>query len=137
MISTNNYICLVIIKTPKPGDCNLGPTKSTNEDDDLTYVIRKANKMMRKKLNKRRNFQRSNGRKDKTGSINYYECNKPSHIKKDCPNWKGKAKRFIKKKKALYVGWDESGLSNSENEEKDESNLSITNGNVCFMADNK
>ena len=26
MISTNNYICFVIIKTPKPGDCNLGPT---------------------------------------------------------------------------------------------------------------
>jgi len=26
MISTNNYICFVIIKTLKPGDCNLGPT---------------------------------------------------------------------------------------------------------------
>jgi len=26
MISTNNYICFVIIKTQKPGDCNLGPT---------------------------------------------------------------------------------------------------------------
>ena len=26
MISTNNYICFVIIKTQQPGDCNLGPT---------------------------------------------------------------------------------------------------------------
>ena len=26
MISTNNYIYFVIIKTQKPGDCNLGPT---------------------------------------------------------------------------------------------------------------
>jgi len=26
MISTNNYIYFVIIKTPKLGDCNLGPT---------------------------------------------------------------------------------------------------------------
>ena len=29
MISTNNYICFVIIKTQKPGDCNLGPTTLT------------------------------------------------------------------------------------------------------------
>ena len=28
MISTNNYICFVIIKTQIPGDCNLGPTIS-------------------------------------------------------------------------------------------------------------
>jgi len=27
MISTNNYICFVIIKTQKPGDYNLGPTQ--------------------------------------------------------------------------------------------------------------
>ena len=26
LISTNNYICFVIIKTLKPSDCNLGPT---------------------------------------------------------------------------------------------------------------
>ena len=29
MISTNNYICFVIIKTQKLGDCNLGPTLNT------------------------------------------------------------------------------------------------------------
>jgi len=28
MISTNNYICFVIIKTQKSGDCNLGPIVS-------------------------------------------------------------------------------------------------------------
>ena len=30
--------------------------ESTNKDDDLAYVIKKANKMMSKKFNKRRNF---------------------------------------------------------------------------------
>ena len=30
--------------------------ESTNEDDDLDYVIKKANKMMRKKFNKSRIF---------------------------------------------------------------------------------
>jgi len=29
MISTNNYICFVIIKTQKPVDFNLGPTRVT------------------------------------------------------------------------------------------------------------
>ena len=111
--------------------------ESTNEDDELTYVIKKANKMMRKKFNRRRNFQRSNGRKEETDSINCYEWNKPGHIKKDCPSLKGKAKKFFKKKKTLYMGWDESEPSDSKNEEKDEANLSILNENICFMANNK
>jgi len=50
---------------------------------------------------------------------------------------KGKTKKFFKKKKALYVRWDELKPSDSENEEKDEANLSISNGNVCFIADNE
>jgi len=32
MISTNNYIYFVIIKTQKSGDCNLGPTVSTSKE---------------------------------------------------------------------------------------------------------
>jgi len=77
--------------------------ENTIEDDGLTYVIKKANNMIRKKFNRRRNFQRSNGRKDETGSINCYECNKLGHIKKDCTNLKEKAKKFFKKKKALSL----------------------------------
>ena len=71
--------------------------ESTNEDDDLSFVIKRANKMMRKKFNKMRSFQRPNGRKDETGSINCYECNKAGHIKKDYLNLKGKATKFFKK----------------------------------------
>ena len=33
--------------------------------------------------------------------------------------------------------WDESKPSDSENEEKDEANLSISNENIYFMADNE
>ena len=111
--------------------------ESTNEDDDLTYVIKKANKMIRKEFNGRRNFQKSNKRKDGTSSINGYECNKLGHIKKDCTNLKEKAKKFFKKKKALSLRQDESEPSDSENEEKDEANLSISNENICFMANNE
>ena len=46
--------------------------ESTNEDDDLAFVedlafvIKRANKMIRKKFNKRRSFQRLNERKMRT-----------------------------------------------------------------------
>ena len=82
--------------------------------------------MMMKKFNTIRNFQRSNMKKDETDSINCYEYNKAGHIKKDCPNLKEKAKRFKKKKKALYVGSDELEPRAPESEEKEETNLNIT-----------
>ena len=79
---------------------------STNEDDNLSYVIKKANKMMKKKFNKKRNFQRLNGREDETGSINCYECNKLGHIKKDSPNLKGKRKVLQEEKSLIcWMSW--------------------------------
>ena len=48
----------------------------------------------------------------------------------------GKVKKFIKKKKVLYIGWDELDPM-IPRMKKDESNLSITNENVCFMVDNE
>ena len=48
---------------------------------------------------------------------------------------KGKPKKFRKEKKELYTRWDESELSDFKNEEKgEEANLSLTNANICFMA---
>ena len=38
MISTNNYICFVIIKTQKLGDCNLGPTHFARHDHTHSHV---------------------------------------------------------------------------------------------------
>ena len=50
-------------------------------------------------------------------------------------NIEGQTKEVQKKKKALYVGWDESEPTKSENEEKNqEANLRLTNLNICFIA---
>ena len=50
-------------------------------------------------------------------------------------NVEGQAKEVQKKKKALYVGWDESEPNGSENKERgQEANLSLTNPNICFIA---
>jgi len=72
-------------------------------------------------------------RKDESSSTTCYECNKPGHINKGHPMLKYKHKNF-KKKKALYVGWDESEPSDSEDEKSQEANLSIADPNICFMA---
>ena len=78
--------------------------KSTNEDDDeLAIAIKKANKMMRKKFYKKKGARKPNFKKNESVSSNCFECNKPRHIKKDCPMLKEKYKRF-KKKTALDVG---------------------------------
>ena len=37
MISTNNHICFAIIKTIKPGDCNLGPTVIVHPLEQLCF----------------------------------------------------------------------------------------------------
>ena len=89
--------------------------------------------MIRRKFYKKKGFCTPNSKRDESGSSNCFECNKLGHVKKDCPILKDKPKKF-KKKKALYVGWDESEPSNSENEERGQvANLSPTNSNICFM----
>ena len=38
------------------------------------------------------------------------------------------------KKKALYVGWEESEPSDSDEEEHETDNLRMVDNNICFMA---
>ena len=105
--------------------------EESTDEEDLAFVIRKANMMMRRKFCKKKSFRKSNIKKDEVGPSNCFECNRPGHIKKYCSNLKDKPTKF-KKKKTLYVGWDESKPSDSQNEEKgEEANLSLTNSNIC------
>ena len=60
-----------------------------------------------------------------------FECNKPRHLKKDYPLLKEKYKK-MKKKKALYVGWEESKSSDSDEEQHETANLRTVD-NICFM----
>ena len=86
--------------------------------------------MMKKKFYKK-GFRKP--RKDESSSTTCYEYNNPGHIKKGCPMLKYKYTKS-KKKKALYVGWDESEPSDSEDEKSEEANISIVDPNNCFMA---
>jgi len=83
--------------------------------------------MVKKEFYKNKGFRKPNSKRDESSPSNYFECNKPGYIKKDCPI-KDKPKKI--KKKALYIE-----PSDSKNEEQDqEANLSLKNSNIYFMA---
>ena len=68
-----------------------------------------------------------NESKDTNNTYICYKCNKPGHLKKDCPllksNFKNKSEHSKKNKKAYQATWDDSDSSSSENE--------VTN--MCFI----
>ena len=94
------------------------PTKDSDIEDDEKKVLQKEGS------------DEPNFKKNEYGPSICFECNKLGHIKKDCPKLKDEPKKF--KKKALYVGLNESEPSDSEDEKSQEANLSITNPNICL-----
>ncbi|XP_020250921.1 YTH domain-containing protein 1-like [Asparagus officinalis] len=55
-----------------------------------------------------------------------------SHLAKDCPKLKEKYLKY-KKKKAMYIGWDESEPSDSDNDDEG-AKIALHDPNICFMA---
>ncbi|XP_057999319.1 uncharacterized protein LOC131178378 [Hevea brasiliensis] len=93
---------------------------SSDEDDEfdekeLALMTRRIRKMLfqNKKFIPKRNFKKDKGESNKRDPLTCFECNKPGHIRTDCPKLKKPFKKF--KKKALKATWNES--SDSEDEE--------------------
>ena len=110
------------------------PTMSkqdSEDDEDMVLFVKRFNCFM-----SRRRFQNKGFTKpDAKDEVICYHCNKPGHMKFDCPlikkktfsNDKNKQARSYKKK-ALHVTWDDSENSSDEDEESNEVS------NVCFMS---
>lgn len=100
-----------------------------DEDSDLedfALLTKKFKKFLKfKKYNNRRNVRKDDLKeeKGKKETIICHECNKPGHMKIDCP------KRWRNKKKAFKATWDDSDESDSEEETQEVANM-------CFMAIN-
>ena len=104
----------------------------SNFDEDMALFARRFNRFMRRG----QFYNKQNNRPDSKEWIICYPCNKPSHMKINCPILKKKSNESDKqqkllKKKAFHVTWDDSDSSSDEEERKvGQSEMA----NMCFMA---
>ncbi|GAV87851.1 zf-CCHC domain-containing protein/UBN2 domain-containing protein, partial [Cephalotus follicularis] len=105
----------------------LGLGKVFGQDELVRKLLGCLNDEWEPKMNKARRFQKKNfnkGEGSKMDPPTCFECNKPGHIKVDCPQLK---KKKLFKKKALKA-WHLSDDESSDDEVTEEV------ANLCFMA---
>ncbi|GAV78811.1 zf-CCHC domain-containing protein/UBN2 domain-containing protein, partial [Cephalotus follicularis] len=105
----------------------LGLGKVFGQDELVRKLLGCLKDEWEPKMNKARRFQKKNfnkGEGSKMDPLTCFECNKPGHIKVDCPQLK---KKKIFKKKALKA-WHLSDDESSDDEVTEQV------ANLCFMA---
>ena len=105
--------------------------ESENEDEDLALLTRKFKRFIKRgKFQKKWNKSQDKN-KERDEAPLCFKCNKPGHLKRDCPLLKMnmfKKQNKPTKKKALQATWDESDSSSDEESSEGE------NAHMCFMA---
>ncbi|GAV58011.1 LOW QUALITY PROTEIN: zf-CCHC domain-containing protein/UBN2 domain-containing protein, partial [Cephalotus follicularis] len=105
----------------------LGLGKVFGKDELVRKLLGCLNNEWEPKMNKARRFQKKNlnkGERSKMDPPTCFECNKPGHIKVDCPQLK---KKKLFKKKALKA-WHLSDDDSSDDEVTEQV------ANLCFRA---
>ncbi|GAV73628.1 zf-CCHC domain-containing protein [Cephalotus follicularis] len=99
----------------------------SDEDGDVELITSQFKRFLKNQKGKKtfkNNFpqdEESSKREEPT----CYECNKPDHLKNECPNLKKKEQfkrknEYFKKKKAMVATWSDSDPSSSEEESDEE-----------------
>ncbi|XP_057997284.1 uncharacterized protein LOC131176299 [Hevea brasiliensis] len=106
-------------------------SNSSSDEDDLAMITRRFKKAFKKGGSKYKKFLKKYSLKGETSKdqseIKCFECNKPGHIKPNCPKLKKKNSKD-KSKKALIAGWMDSDDSSSDNSSDKEV------AHICLMA---
>ena len=100
------------------------------DDDDIEFITRKFKKFLKYWISNKLRKTSNNSRNGNV--VKCFECDKPGHLKRDCPNLK-KSKYSVntfnqKRKQAFNATWDDSDTSSSDSDSE------IEKANVCFMA---
>ncbi|KAL5559477.1 hypothetical protein UlMin_035688 [Ulmus minor] len=95
-------------------------TSNSVDEKDIALLARKFKRFLKYDRRNRKSSMKENDEKPKRSEMICYECNKPGHIKPDCPQLKHM------KKKAMVATWDDDDSSDSESENDEQAN-------VCFM----
>ena len=68
------------------------------EDDDFSFFVKRFNKFLRNKGNRRRtNFNSKKKGEDSSSVPKCYECNQLGHLRVDCPSFKTRMEKYDKK----------------------------------------
>ncbi|PKA63479.1 hypothetical protein AXF42_Ash005374 [Apostasia shenzhenica] len=119
--------------TASASDTNSSENDEEKLKDEIALISRQFDTLMKKKRHLFRRSQRKsfknrenkeNTLKVKEDDVICYKCNKPGHIKSNCPLLKP---RKSKKKKALVATWSDSDESSSSDDKE------VVN--LCLMAD--
>jgi len=102
------------------------------EDDDLSFFIKRFNKFIRNKGNQRRSNFKPKKRGEESSSIpKCYECNQPGHLRVDCPGFKKRMEKYEiktfndKKAKKAYITWEDNDMDSSGDSKNEVVNLSL------------
>ena len=91
------------------------PNTSSEKDDEFAMLTREFKKYLRKKnFSRQRDFKKNDGKKSK--EVICFECDKPGHIRNECPRLKFKGKGANEKKKTFKATWDDSSKFEMEEE---------------------
>ena len=108
--------------------------ESEDSDLDIKKEIRHLGKRMENLVRMTKHCDSDNSNKSSNHVGRCYKCKRKGHFANKCPlrKEKKKDKVYPKKKKAMYVGWDESEPSDTSDDES--TLIAVQDPNVCFMA---
>ena len=114
------------------GKEDMNEQNNLEEDDDLSLFVKRFNKFLRNKGNRRRsNFNPKKKGEDSSSVPKCYECDQPRHLRFDCPIFKRRMEKFDKKTfkdkkgKKAYITWEDNDMDSSSDSENEIINLSL------------
>ena len=98
--------------------------EESDDEEDFSLFVKKFHKFVKnRRMERRHNFDNRKRSQEGSPTLKCYKCNRPGHIKTNCPSnesWpEKKEKKSYKEKrsKKAYIAWDDNDSSNGSEKE--------------------